>query len=175
MNIYIASGLTHVPREHFEFYVQSIHSLANTLKENNVKYALVNSDPQLNDIPNNKKAHYCYIWDRKMVEEADLIIAEASFPSTGLGIELQIAENLNIPIIIIYRDFKVNQSASVEYKNPNEQYYELQIGEGFVSLMALGLPNIRKVIRYDNLDELFTEVKDNIYQLNKAYNNVYSS
>lgn len=172
MNIYIASGLTHVPREHFEFYVQSIHSLANTLKENNVKYALVNSDPQLNDIPNNKKAHYCYIWDRKMVEEADLIIAEASFPSTGLGIELQIAENLNIPIIIIYRDFKVNQIGTVEYKNPNEQYYELQIGEGFVSLMALGLPNIRKVIRYENLDELFTEIKENIYQLKTIYNNL---
>jgi hypothetical protein len=26
-----------------------------------------------------------------MVEEADLMVADASFPSTGLGIELQIA------------------------------------------------------------------------------------
>ena len=162
MNIYIASGLTHVPREHFENYVKSIHSIANALKENDVKYALVNSDPQLNDIPNNMKANYCYLWDRKMVEEADLVIAESSFPSTGLGIELQIAENVNIPVIIIYKDFKVNHIDTVEYKNPDDRYYNLQIGEGFVSLMALGLPNIIKVIRYENLEELFIEIKNNI-------------
>jgi hypothetical protein len=172
MNIYIASSLTHVPKNIFEKYVDSIHSLAKELSSFNVKYALVNSDPQLKDISIDQKAHYCYLWDRKMVEESDLIIAESSFPSTGLGIELQIAENLNIPVIIIFKDFKVNHATPKEYINPDNKTHKLQVGEGFVSLMELGLPNISSVIQYEKKEELFREIKTEIKKIKKAYNNV---
>ena len=63
-------------------------------------YALVNSDPQLASKPFEERARLCYLWDRNMVEQAELIIAEASFPSTGLGIEMQIAESKGTPIIL---------------------------------------------------------------------------
>ena len=79
MNIYIACALTHVPRDIFHAYSSHIHELANRLKEDghHVKYALVNSDPQLAKKPKEDKARLCYLWDRKMVEEADLVVAEA--------------------------------------------------------------------------------------------------
>lgn len=160
--IYIACGLTHVPRETFDDYANSIHSLANNLKNFEVKYALVNSDPQLGQLPIEDKAKYCYLWDRKMVEEADVVIAEASFPSIGLGIELQIAEAQNIPVILIYRDFKKNKAQPVNYKNPDQHIYELQIGEGFVSLMALGLPNILRSIAYHDLQSCLIEINNEL-------------
>jgi hypothetical protein len=172
MNIYIACSLTHVPREHFSKYVNFIHKLATEIKADNTKYALINSDPQLDRIPNEEKAKYCYLWDRKMVEEADLIIAEASFPSTGLGIELQIAENKNIPIIIVFSDYDKNKAQPISYTNPNNQEYDLQIGEGFVSLMALGLPNIFKVIKYHNKNECINDINCEIEKIQS--NNILS-
>ena len=93
MNIYIACGLTHVPREFFEKYVEFIHQIATALRKlpkvQSVRYALVDSDPQLSTKPKNEQAALCYDWDRRMVEGADLVVAKASFPSTGMGIELQ--------------------------------------------------------------------------------------
>lgn len=157
MKIYIACGLTHVPREHFEEYTSFIHKLSSSLKQDDanheVKYALVNSDPQLAEKPYTERAKLCYIWDRNMVAEADLIIAEASFPSTGLGIELQIAESNDTPIIICFRDFKDNKAEPICYQNPDKSCHELQIGEGFVSLMALGLPSVYKAIKYNNCED----------------------
>lgn len=168
MNIYIACGLTHVPREHFAEYTRFLHKLASALMQDNsnheVKYALVNSDPQLADKPYAERAKLCYIWDRNMVSEADLVIAEASFPSTGLGIELQIAESNDTPIIICFRDFKDNKAEPICYENPDKSYHELQIGDGFVSLMALGLPSVYKVIKYNNCEDCILAIK-NIVEL----------
>jgi hypothetical protein len=158
INIYIACSLTHVPRNLFNEYTSLIHEIAKNLSEYNVKYALIDSDPQLDIIEESLKAHKCYEWDRKMVESSDLIIAEASFPSAGLGIELQIAENKNIPIVLIYKDYSINKVSNVEYQNPDHKTYNLQIGKGIVSLMALGLPNIKQVLMYGGLDFCITEL-----------------
>ncbi len=119
----------------FEEYTSFIHKLAQALNQNGhtVKYALVDSDPQLASKPEENKARLCYLWDRKMVENSDLVIAEASFPSTGQGVELQIAENSDIPIILCYRDFGRNKALPASYENPNHLKCELQIGEGYVS------------------------------------------
>lgn len=89
-----------------------------------------------------------------MVEDADLLIAEASFPSTGLGIELQIAEMHDTPILLMFRDYGCNQAPQRQYKNPNDiEDHALQIGDGFVTLMALGLPSIFRTVRYENLQD----------------------
>ena len=113
MNIYIACGLTHVPRDFFADYVAYLHGLARELRTipavASVQYALVNSDPQLASKPASDRAALCYDWDRRMVEEADLLIAEASFPSTGLGIEMQIAETAGIPVIMLIGDHGINR------------------------------------------------------------------
>ena len=83
-----------------------------------------------------------------MVEEANLVIAEASFPSTGLGIELQIAEACDTPILLCVRDFGINKAAPADYQTPDLKHHDLQIGEGYVSLMALGVPSVFRILRY---------------------------
>jgi len=87
-----------------------------------------------------------------MVEEADIVVADASFPSTGLGIELQIAEASGLPVIMLIGDLGINRVQRVHYDNPDQSGHELQIGEGIVSLMALGLPAVRKKIPYMDFD-----------------------
>lgn len=155
MKLYIACALTHVPRQHFREYSDFQHQLAACLSGmgHQVRYALVNSDPQLSSKPRSERARLCYLWDIKMVSEADAVIAECSFPSIGLGIELQHAVENETPIILVYRDFSDNRASPVHYKNPDESEHELQIGEGFVSLMALGLPTVLKVHQYSTTDE----------------------
>jgi hypothetical protein len=157
MNIYLACGLTHVPRNIFIDYVAYLHELAHALRAipvvSIVRYTLIDTDPQLASKPASDRAALCYDWDRRMVEEADLLIAEASFPSTGLGIELQIAETAGIPIIMLIGDHGVNRVDRTRYMNPDHSEHDLQIGEGIVSLMALGLPTIRKTIPYRTFDE----------------------
>ncbi len=152
MKIYISCALTHVPRNLFNSYSSFIHDLAKKLKEpgHDVKYALVDSDPQLAEMPEEDKPRLCYLWDRSMVETSDLLIAEASFPSTGLGIEMQLAEARNIPIIICLKDYRINKAEAITYETPNHETHLLQIGKGFVSLMALGLPSVYELIQYEN-------------------------
>lgn len=155
MKIYIGCGLTHVPRELFSEYTAFIHNLAAALKAagHAVTYALVNSDPQLASKPFDERARLCYLWDRDMVESADLLIAEASFASTGLGIEMQLTEAKGNPIITCFRDFKTNRVESIEYENPDHTRHHLQVGEGYVTLMALGIPTTYKVIRYTSSED----------------------
>jgi hypothetical protein len=88
-----------------------------------------------------------------MVERADLVIAEASYPSIGLGIELQIACSASIPLILCFQRDSEHKATPVEYVNPDRHRHMLQIGEGYVTLMALGLPNIREVIGYSDEHE----------------------
>jgi len=157
MKIYLACGLTHVPRDMFSDHCDFLHKLAERLRSeparHEVKYALIDSDPQLGEKPFAERARLCYLWDREMVGEADLVIAEASFPAIGLGIELQIAEANDTPILLCFRDYRRNRAAAVDYVNPDHTTHSLQIGEGFVSLMALGLPSVYRIIRYEDCED----------------------
>ena len=151
MNIYIACGLTHVPRQRFDGYARFIHTLAADLAAvgaRSVRYALHDSDPQLAAKPFDERARLCYLWDREMVESADIVIADATYPSIGLGIEMQLAEARGTPIIIAFERLEEHRAKPVEYVNPDATHHALQIGEGFVSLMALGLPSVFKVVPY---------------------------
>ncbi|MCA6118875.1 hypothetical protein J6524_28935 [Bradyrhizobium sp. WSM 1738] len=172
MKIYIACALTHVPRSLFDEHVAFIHQLAKALREDDpnadIKYALVNSDPQLSTKPAAERARLCYVWDRAMVEEADLVIAEASFPSTGLGIEMQLAESNGTPIILCFRDFGANKVRSQAYENPDHSRHELQVGEGFVTLMALGIPTIFRTIQYCGPQDGIALVLDAVNSLRQA-------
>ncbi len=85
-----------------------------------------------------------------MVQRADLVVAEATFPSTGLGIELQIAEANGIPIVVCFKRSPEHRIPPAEYETPDHARHTLQIGEGYVSLMALGLPTIFKVVAYED-------------------------
>ena len=103
-----------------------------------------------------------------MVEHAELLIAEASFPSTGLGIEMQIAEGKGTPIILCFRDFDSNKVESVSYENPDHSRHDLQVGDGFVTLMALGVPTIFKVVRYSDGQDGLAKVMNALDLLTQA-------
>lgn len=165
MKIYLACGLTHVPRSEFPAYVNLLHDLAGYLTNIHgaeVKYALRDSDPQLGQKPFADRARLCYAWDREMVEWADVVVAEASFPSTGLGIELQIACTRNIPIFIAFKLDERHKAPPVEYRTPDHDLHSLQLGEGYVSLMALGLPTIAEVLSYRNDADALLKVSEAI-------------
>jgi hypothetical protein len=156
MRIYVACGLTHVPRDDFPAHVSFIHGLAEYLARGlaaEVKYALRDSDPQLATKPLAERPRLCYLWDREMVEWADVLIAECTYPSVGLGIELQIAEQRGTPIIISFRRSAKTQAPPVQYDNPDHSRHTLQIGHGYVSFMALGLPGLFKTIDYVTPEE----------------------
>ena len=135
---------------------------------NEVAYALLNSDPQLAAKPIEERARLCYLWDPELVQNADLVIAEASFPSTGLGIELQLAESAGIPIILCFKRSSSNRAAPICYENPDHNRHMLQIGEGYVSLMALGLPTIFKVIGYDAEQAGIDSIIQSVQLLNRG-------
>jgi hypothetical protein len=161
MDIYLACALTHVPRVEFDDYVEFIHTLAHSLETQvpaRVRYALRHSDPQLADRPFKERARLCYLWDREMVESADVVVAEATYPSTGLGIELQIAASRSTPIVLCFNQQEEHRVRPVAYANPDHSRHQLQVGDGFVSLMALGIPSIFRVIGYSRSASDVTEI-----------------
>jgi hypothetical protein len=133
-----------------------------------VRYALVDSDPQLAEKPFEERARLCYLWDREMVREAELVIAEASFPAIGLGIELQIAEANDTPILLCFRDYHANRATPVDYVNPDQSTHSLQIGEGFVSLMALGLPSVYRIIQYEDREDGLGRISETVRLLRRG-------
>lgn len=156
IQIYIACALTHVKKANFDEYSLFIRSLATEIEKTygiKCKYALRDSDPQLNSHEEEDKARLCYLWDRQMVESSDLIIAEASFPSTGLGMEVEIANSKSIPVILIYRNYDGNSAEVKEYTLDDGENHSLQIGNRIVSLMLCGCPNIIKLIEYSGIQD----------------------
>lgn len=168
MKIYLACGLTHVPRENFDRYVAIIHYFATGIETcgAEVKYPLKNSDPQLAVMPIDERARLCYEWDRNMVEWADLIVAECTYPSIGVGIEMQIAEQKKIPVLILFNSVK-ETAGKVQYCNPDGGKHWLQIGEGHVTLMALGMPNVVGVLGYKRERNALNEIFKAIAQVKK--------
>lgn len=160
MNIYIACALTHVPESCFEDYSNLIVNIADQLSSHGheVKYALANSDPQLAKQDDNCKAKLCYQWDKDMVLWSDLVIAEASFPSTGMGIELQLADNNKIPIVICFKEDLDNKADPKTYRGVDHIDHNLQIGDGYISLMALGLPSLKNIVKYSSRLDLFNQI-----------------
>lgn len=169
-NIYVACGLTHVPRDVFSNYVTFLHGLASGLSTAlpvQVRYALRDSDPQLAEKPFVDRARLCYLWDKEMVESADVIVAEASYPSTGLGIELQIACARETPIILLFRKAEDLRANPIQYQTPDAVTHDLQLGDGYVSLMALGMPSVFRVLPYTDYTNARRLVEDAVATLLK--------
>ena len=169
MTVYLGCGLTHVPRAVFLDHVAMLHRIATELERTGteVMYALKHSDPQLAEKPFEERARLCYLWDRKLVERSDVLIAEATYPSTGLGIEMQMAESRGKPIIICFRASIDTRAAEVRYENPDHTRHTLQIGEGYVSLMALGIPSVFKIIPYERPDDCISQLARAILELKR--------
>lgn len=68
-----------------------------------------------------------FINSKNVIEACDLIVAEVSYPSTGMGIELGWAESMEKKIVCVYKSeekystaLKVLSNDFVEYKNAEE-------------------------------------------------------
>ena len=77
--------------------------------------------------------HYKFI--RKQIKSCDLLIAEASTPATGLGIQLEMAVRENIPVIALV---KKGSKASA---------------------LVMGLPVLRNIINYKSRRDLNLQLK----------------
>ncbi|SVD12454.1 uncharacterized protein METZ01_LOCUS365308, partial [marine metagenome] len=54
-----------------------------------------------------------YNRDIKWLKSADIVVAEVTTPSLGVGYELGIAEKLNIPVLCLYRPEKSNRLSAM--------------------------------------------------------------
>ena len=54
-----------------------------------------------------------YNRDIKWLKSADIVVAEVTTPSLGVGYELGIAEKLNIPVLCLYRSDKGNRLSAM--------------------------------------------------------------
>lgn len=78
-------------------------------------------------------------WDRtySSITGCNLFIAECSTPSHGVGMEMQMGQEHNIPLIVV---------AKADIKNFEK------------SLMVMGLPNLKCVIRYKDFEDLYAQL-----------------
>lgn len=79
----------------------------------------------------------------KTISKCDLFIGEVSSPSHGVGMEFQMAYDHRIPIIALAKD-------GVE-----------------ISIMILGIPNLRMVIHYKDIDDLVKKLEKELRQFSK--------
>lgn len=100
MRIFFAGPLTNLqhPDKTKAFYKK----LAALTEKNGIEYfwAFLNgTDPIANpDVPANK----VYEVDKGQLEQSDVMVAYVGEPSTGTGMEIEIAKNRGIPVYLIY-------------------------------------------------------------------------
>lgn len=91
------------------------------------------ANPNVNKLEQNISLEEIYTRDINWIEECDIVVAEVSTPSLGVGYELAYAENLDKPIICLY-DENINVSAMIrgnkyfnlmKYKDDDELIEEL--------------------------------------------------
>ncbi|MBU1929965.1 nucleoside 2-deoxyribosyltransferase [Candidatus Micrarchaeota archaeon] len=70
---------------------------------------------------------------KEVIKSCDLLLAEVSFPSTGLGIEIGWANYIGIPIIAVYkkgarvsRSLKLVAKEMIEYSDSKELVEKIQ-------------------------------------------------
>lgn len=76
----------------------------------------------------------------RTITKCDLFISEVSSPSHGVGMELQVACDYKIPVIALAK------------------------GSVDISTMVLGLPTLRKIIRYKDADDLVRKLEKELKQ-----------
>ena len=119
-------------REDVELYGRIIKMMKETdivLTEHigNINYSIANR--------NKKDDQAIYEQDTNWLKESDLVIAECSHPSLGVGYEMAYAEQLGKPVYIFYRD-NIYLSAMLS----GDSYF--------------------KCYPYSNEEELFTKIKE---------------
>ncbi len=93
------------------------------------------ASPNVFEIEKNNSEEDIYIRDINWIKECDILVAEASTPSLGVGYEIAYAESLNKQIICIY-DENTNLTAMIrgnknikliKYNDIDNMLYELEV------------------------------------------------
>ena len=129
MKFYFA-GAIRGGREKLDIYIK-INELLENYGEVLDKHV---ASPQVNEIEKNSTMEEIYKRDINWINECDLLVAEVSTPSLGVGYELGFAESLGKKVICIY-DANVNISAMIG----GNDYFEL--------------------IKYENIEDLITKLE----------------
>ena len=104
-------------REDADLYKEIINFIktkAIVLTEHIGNETLLNQEKNLTD-------KFIYDRDMKWLKECDLVIAECTHPSLGVGYELASAERYNKPCFVLYRKSKCNLSAMIS----GNEYYKI--------------------------------------------------
>lgn len=134
MKIYF-SGSIRGGRGHAEMYASIISELR---KYGEVLTEFV-GDGTLTQMGSSMPSGEIYSRDVSFLRESDVVVAEVSTPSLGVGYEVAYAESLKLPIICLYRE---------------------EDGKS-LSAMIDGNPNI-KVFRYNDISDVVKIFKQNI-------------
>ena len=82
-----------------------------------------------------------WINSEEILKKADIFIAETSYPSTGLGIELWFAKAYKVPIICVYKTWS-RISWSLQYIS--DKIYEYSNNEELITCIQEGISNIHE-------------------------------
>lgn len=129
MKFYFA-GAIRGGRERLDIYIK-----INELLE---KYGIVLdkhvANPKVDELEMDSTLEEIYLRDINWIKECDILVAEVSTPSLGVGYEIAYAENLGKRIICVY-DVTINISAMIggnknftliEYKDSNDLLSKLE-------------------------------------------------
>ena len=116
MKIYFA-GAIRGGRKDAEFYFNIIHYLEKfgVVLTEHVGSTELSEKGEISLIDND-----IFQRDLKWLQSADVLVAEVSTPSLGVGYELGIAEKLKIPVLCLYRSIQGNRLSAMI--NGNEKF-----------------------------------------------------
>ena len=117
MKIYFA-GAIRGGRDDAEFYFNIIHHLEKfgVILTEHVGNTELSEKGEISQTDND-----IFHRDLNWLQSADVVVAEVSTPSLGVGYELGIAEKLKIPILCLYRPIKGKRLSAMI--NGNEKFH----------------------------------------------------
>lgn len=92
----------------------------------------------------NKTDEFIYNRDMNWVKSADVIIAEVSTPSLGVGYELGISETMKKDILCVYREQEGKRLSAMISGNKNMKIEKYQTIEDFENIIKKFFKNIIK-------------------------------
>jgi nucleoside 2-deoxyribosyltransferase len=96
--------MTNVPLENKDKHMNNMINILKTLNDDleyDIYSGLTHSAPINRNIHIIKDNKFLYEWYRNLISKSDIFMADVTYPSTGVGIELNIASNLNKPIYLM--------------------------------------------------------------------------
>lgn len=96
------------------------HEIIEYIKKTDVVLTEHIGDLSLSSLENESRDKAIYVQDMTWLKESDLVIAECTSPSLGVGYEMAFAEKCEKPVYILYRPSKTQLSAMLtgnEYFN----------------------------------------------------------